>query len=142
MANDPNDLTYDLDETRSHLVDLSSRARVAVGEKVDQLKTVVSDTAARLADAVPTRGDLKAGSDKIAAIIKDNPIGFAAGSVAIGFLMGLVLPKTSIEADRVEDMKRMAIDSGSQAVEAGKRMVLDSVTATLRGRRTTDGGGL
>jgi len=133
MANDANDFRYDLDEMRSRLADIPSRAKTVMSENVDRMKNIVADTSARLVDAVPTRRDLKAGGDKVAAIIKDNPIGFAAGSVAVGFLMGLLLPRTSIEADRVEDMKRMALDTGSQAVEAGKQMVIDTVTATLRG---------
>jgi ElaB/YqjD/DUF883 family membrane-anchored ribosome-binding protein len=105
--------------------------------RLDAVKTIVSDTAAKLSDAMPSTDDLRAGADRLADLVKDNPVGFALGSVAAGFLLGVLLPRTSIEADRMEDVKRMAKDAGSQVVEAGKQLVLDTVSSTLSGRRPT-----
>lgn len=109
---------------------------------LDAVKNVVSDTAARLSDKVPSADDLRAGATRISSLIRDNPIGFALGSVAAGFLMGLILPRTSVEADRIDDVKRMAKDAGSQVVEAGKRMVLDTVATTFSGNRPPDARGI
>ena len=72
-----------------------------------------------------------AGGGRARALIRDNPVGVAIGSVAAGFLAGLLLPRTSVEHDGVRDMKRMAKDAGAHMVEAGKQMVVDTVNTAF-----------
>lgn len=124
MGKDASEIRIDTQDTRSHLSD-----------GVDAVKSAVSDTAARIADAVPSADELRAGADRLDALIKDNPVGVAVGSVAVGFLMGLLLPRTAIESHRLNDVKQMAKDAGAQVVEAGKQMVLDTVSTTLGTRK-------
>lgn len=72
--------------------------------------------------------------------IRDNPIGAAIGAAVVGFLVGLLLPATAVETERIRDVKRAARDAGAEAMEAGREMVLQTVWTTL-GARRPDGRG-
>src|SRR5690242_7144273 len=91
----------------------------AIEAGVTSVKNAISDTASRVADAIPSTGDLRAGADWVNDFVTDNPLGIALGSVAAGFLVGLLLPRTAIEAERVKDVQRLAKDAGVAAMENG-----------------------
>ena len=132
-----------VDAVRSAVWSGVETAKATVSDGLDTAKVAVADTAARITDSAPTADDLRAGADRASTMIRDNPVSVAVGSVAVGFLMGLLLPRTSIEEDRVRDVKRMAKDVGAQVVEAGKQMVRDTMTSTFSAaRRPDDAGGL
>lgn len=75
-------------------------------------------------------------TDRAARFIRDNPIGAALGSAAVGFVVGILLPATVMETDRMRDVRRAARDASAEAIEAGREMVLQTVWATLGARRT------
>jgi hypothetical protein len=148
MDKDTNELRSEIEDTRSRLgdtveaigykADIPNRAKDAIADKVDAVKSAVSDgvdvvksavsdTGARIVDAMPTGDDLRAGADRVSGMIKDNAVGVAVGSIAVGFLMGLLLPRTSIESERINDVKQMAKDAGAQAVETGKQIVRETI---------------
>src|ERR1700730_3428908 len=115
------------DRTMEVLADRVDAAKSVVSDKVGVVKSAVADTTARIADSIPTADDLRAGAGWVGKMIKENPFGMAIGSVAVGFLVGLLLPRTSMETDRINDVKQMAKDAGAQAVEAGKLVVLETI---------------
>ena len=118
-----------------------SSVTAAVSSGMNNARSAFSGAASKVADAVPSADDLRAGADRAGAIIRDNPVGMAVGAVAAGFLMGLLLPRTSVEQSRMRDMKRMAKDAGAQVVEAGKQMVRDTVSTTFGSTRRADDSG-
>jgi Pyruvate/2-oxoacid:ferredoxin oxidoreductase gamma subunit len=103
--------------------------------QADQIRHDIQRARARLSD-------MFASSDRMKTLIRDNPIGIALGSVAVGFLMGLLLPRTSLEADRIREVKRMAKDAGVQVVEASKQIVRDTMYTTFGSTRRSENGGL
>ena len=130
-----------VDTVKAAMADGVSTVSAAMADGVSSAKSALSGAASRVADAVPTADDLRAGADRAGAMIRDNPVGMAIGAVAAGFLMGLLLPRTSIESSRIRDVKRMAKDAGAQVVEAGKQMVRDTVNTTFGStRRSNDSG--
>ena len=75
--------------------------------------------------------DLRARAGEMGNLLRDNPVGLAVGSVAVGFLVGLLLPRTTLETDRMRDMKRKAVDAGKNAIEAGKRTLQETVRSAI-----------
>lgn len=102
----------------------------------DVVRDRVTGAASRLADAIPTGEDLKGGASRASRFIRDNPIGTAIGAAIFGFVVGLILPATAMETERIRDVKRAARDASAEAIEAGREMVLQTVWTTLGARRT------
>ena len=55
---------------------------------------------------------------------KDNPLGLAVGAVAVGFVVGTLLPSTRVENEKLgpmaDQVKDQARELGSEAIEHGK----------------------
>jgi hypothetical protein len=106
------------------------RARDSVAGGVDSLKGAVSGTTAAARDAAPNSGDVAAGARQAAGIAQRNPIGLAVGSVAVGFLAGMMVPATRVEDERIgpvaDDVKEHAADLGHEAVEQGKQVAKEA----------------
>src|SRR5215472_11571354 len=95
---------------------------VARGEKRDidggldtamhrqRFKDIMRDRVARaartLARKMPTRKAFRRGSDRVGRFIRENPISAAVGATVIGFVLGILLPATEMEVDRLRDVKR------------------------------------
>ena len=134
-----------VDAMRDAVTDGVDAAKSAAVDAVDAVKARaadvsarVADVSARISDAMPTATDVRVGATRFRSMIRDNPIGAAIGSVALGFLVGLLLPRTSIESERMRDVRRMAKDARTQVVEAGRQIVLDTVSITLGSARRPD----
>ena len=61
----------------------------------DVVRKRVAGAASKVADAMPTGDDMKVGADRVARFIRDNPIGSAMGSAALGFIVG-ILPNLGV----------------------------------------------
>ena len=120
-----------VETVRSAVGDGVNSMTAAVSSGVSSAKAAIGDAASRVADSVPSVDDLRAGANRAGEVIRDNPVGMAVGSIAAGFLMGLLLPRTSLEQSGMRDVKRMAREKGAEVVEAGKQMVRDTVSTTL-----------
>ena len=61
----------------------------------------------------------------------ENPLGLAIGSIAVGFLVGLCLPLSELERDRVgtvgERMTELAKSAATDAIEHSKVAVKQAV---------------
>jgi hypothetical protein len=116
----------DPDAIRDEIVDTRRR----MGETIDALgykADVKSRAKDRASDAV---GTVKQGLG----IAQENPLGLAVGAVAAGFLVGLAIPSSDVEheklgpvADRVKDQAK---ETGQEALERGKD-VAESAAQTV-----------
>jgi hypothetical protein len=71
-------------------------------------------------------------------VAQSNPLGLAIGSVAAGFLVGMMLPTTRVEDERIgsiaDDVKAHAAEVGQEAIEHSKevaREVAQSAAETV-----------
>jgi hypothetical protein len=96
-----------------------------------------TDVTGRAKDAVSDRAQRAAG------IAQENPLGLAIGAAAAGFVAGMLVPSTKIEAERIgpiaDQVKEKAIETGQEAVERGKQVAQQAAeTAQEAGREQAE----
>jgi hypothetical protein len=111
-----------------------------VSDKVESVKSAVSDTAtrakeavtgatSRAGDATPSRGEVKQAGRRAAGLAKENPLGLAIGAAAIGFLAGLAIPSTRVEDERLgpvaDQVKDRVKETGQEALDHGRQVAQD-----------------
>ena len=129
MGQDPDQIRNDIEDTRArmgdtaealgHKADVPGRAREAISDKVDSVKSTFTG-------ATPSSGDVKQGAQQAVGIAKENPLGLAIGATALGFVAGLLIPSTKVENERIgpmaDQIKDQAKEMGQEAVERGKHV--------------------
>lgn len=133
-------------EALAYKTDVPARTRDAVNDRIDTIKGAVTDVAMNVrasaanaassaANAMPSREDAAESSRAMGSLASRNPLGIAIGSVAVGFLVGLCLPVSDIERDRVgqlgEQMTDQAKAAASNAIEQGKAAVTQAIGDAL-----------
>jgi hypothetical protein len=160
MGQDPDAIRQDIEQTRAEMsetveaigykADVPSRAKDAVSDKVESVKSAVGDTAtrareavvgttSRVGDATPSRGEVKQKTRQVAGMAKENPLGLAIGAAAWGFLTGLVVPSTRVEDERLgrvaDQVKDKVKETGQEALDRGRQVaqeVASSAADTAR----------
>lgn len=150
---DPQAIRREIEDTRSRMgdtvealaykTDVKARTRDAVSDRVDTIRGKIGDAMSSARSAV---GTATASAQQSAAsatdamrqsVIVRNPLGIAIGSLAVGFLIGLALPVTEIERERVgpigEQMTDSAKSAAASALEHGKAAVTQAIGDALTG---------
>jgi gas vesicle protein len=149
MGKDPSDIRAEIEETRgrvgeevdalSYKTDVSAR----VGDYVDEKKQAVKDKVTGARDAVTGTASRTMPDGRTVGRVKDtaerNPVGLAVGAAAVGFVMGLLIPSTRVENERMGEMSDRVVEAAKEtagdAVERGKQVVQEaSETAKESGR--------
>ena len=159
MGEDPRHVEQRIENTRERMGDtvdaLSAKADVpgrvkgyvqdkkdAVTSKVSDAKDTVTGTARSTRDnGSQVAGQASQAARKSAGIVKENPLGLAVGSVAVGFLLGILLPTSRIENERLgpisDQVKDQAREVGSEAIEHGKELAQDAAQAATETTKET-----
>jgi gas vesicle protein len=86
-------------------------------------------------EATPSGGDVKQAARRSAGVAQENPLGLAIGSVAVGFLAGMLIPGTRVENEKLgpvaDQVKEQAVQTGQEALEHGKQ-VAQEVASTAQ----------
>jgi len=135
--------------------DVKARAKESVSDKVDSIKEkvvgakdsvtesvvgakdsvtgTVGDASGRVSDATPSAQDVKRGARKAKGMAQENPLGLAIGSVALGFIAGLLIPSTRVEDEHIgeiaETVREKVKETGQEALEHGKAVAGEAVQA-------------
>jgi hypothetical protein len=108
----------------AHKTDVKSRVKESFADKRDRLKQQMHGTTSRVGEATPDGQQLKEGAQQAVGMAQENPIGLALGGVAAGFLVGMMLPSSKLEDERVgpiaDQVKETAVETGKEALERGK----------------------
>jgi hypothetical protein len=129
MGEDPSTIRADIERTRAQMgdtvealgykTDVKTRAKNAISEKVGSAKEKVSG-------ATPDSGDVKHRARRAKGIAEENPLGLAIGATAIGFVLGLLVPSTRVEDEKIgpvaDEVKDKAKETGQEALERGKHV--------------------
>jgi hypothetical protein len=138
MGQDPEAIRIEIEQTRERMgdtvdalaykSDVKGRAKDSVNEKVDSIKSAFVGAKDSASDATPSTGDVKDAARRGRGIAKENPLGLAIGSVAVGFLAGMLVPTTRVEdekigpmadtlKDQVKETAQVAVDHGKEAAQ-------------------------
>ncbi|MEA2408430.1 MAG: hypothetical protein QOE69_2549 [Thermoleophilaceae bacterium] len=138
MGEDPGQIRNDIEQTRArlgdtaealgHKADVPGRAREAISDKVESVKSTFSGV------------DPQEGAKQAVGVAKENPLGLAIGATAVGFVAGLLIPATRVENERIgplaDQVKEQAKETGQEAIERGKHVAEQAVeTVKEEGRQ-------
>jgi Protein of unknown function (DUF3618) len=127
------DIREDIEQTRGRMgetveaigykTDVKSRVNDNIAEKKD---AVVS----RVTGAMPDSEQVKSGARKVG-ISKQNPIGLGIAALAAGFVVGTLLPSTSMEDEKLGEISdqvgEKAREAGQEAFDRGKEVAREAV---------------
>ena len=147
VLSDPvREMRSDVSETMSalgHKANVKSRVKESVARKKDALLGGVSsgkDAVVGKADslvssvtgAVPDKGEVVAGAQKVG-VSKENPLGLVIGGAAVGFVVGLIVPSTRVEDEKIgetaDQVKDAVKESGQEAFDRGKQVAQEAIDA-------------
>jgi hypothetical protein len=121
MGEDPGAIREEIEGTRARMGETVE----AIGYKTDvksRARDKIGGAVSRVNEATPGRQDVR----KAAGVAQQNPIGLALGSVAVGFLAGMLVPSTRVEDERLGDVSDQVKDkvkeTAQEAAERGKEV--------------------
>jgi hypothetical protein len=125
-------------EKKDSLVDMAGSAVSHVTGKMPSPGDVASGTssmastvgdaattaASRVGEVMPDADQVKRQARQAVSVAQENPIGLAIGSIAAGFLVGMLIPSTRIEDEQLgelsDQVKDQARDVGREAIDQGR----------------------
>ena len=176
MGEDPNRIRQQLDDTRAELTDarpaeairvdvdqtrsemgatlgaLSHKANVkgrvagSVSQKKDAVVGAIDSLVSRVSGIVPDGQQVVDGAAKVG-VSRQSPVGLVVAGGAFGLLVGLVIPSTRVEDERIGEMadqvKETVKETGAEAVQRGRQVAQDAASAasestSQQGQQLTD----
>jgi len=145
MDKDPGVIRAEIEQTRervgdevdaiSYKTDVGARVTDYVDDKKEAVKSKVTGAKDTVTGAVPDRRRLKRGATHMRDTAASNPLGLAVGGLAVGFVIGTLLPQTRVENEQMGEMSDRLIDTAretaSEAVDRGKQVAQDAVGAAV-----------
>jgi hypothetical protein len=142
MGETPDDIREEIEQTRARMgdtveaigykADVKSRVSESIADKKDAVVGKADALVARVGGVVPGSDQVKHGAAKVG-VGKENPVGLAIVGAAAGFIAGTLLPKTTIEDEKLGQASDQVTDTvkeaGQEALVRGKAVVEDAVHA-------------
>jgi gas vesicle protein len=157
VGKEPSEIRAEIEQTRGEMgetvealgykADVKTRTKENIADKRDRLRQRISGASSRVGDATPDAGDVKQGAKRAAGVAQENPIGLALGSVAVGFVAGMLVPSTRVEDEKIgpmaDQVKERAKETGQDALDRGKDVAQQAAesakeTATESGRQQAE----
>jgi len=108
----------------AYKADVKSRVKESITDRRDRVVDGLKGTTEKVGEATPDGGQVKDGAHKAVGVAQENPLGLALAGVAGGFLVGMLLPSSRIEDERVgplaDTVKETAVETGQEALDRGK----------------------
>jgi len=120
-------------EALSYKTDVKARVGDAITEKKDAIVGKKDQLVSKVTGAAPDPQAVKENAQQAVSVAQSNPLGLAVGSIAIGFLAGMIIPVTQMENERLgpmaDQVKSQASQSAQHALEHGKAVAQDTLQA-------------
>ena len=148
MGEEPRDIQERIEQTREQMgetvealaskADVPGRVKGAVADKKDAAIGKIAGAKEAIAggasSAVDATGGATANTAKRGAgMAQENPLGLAIGAIAAGFVVGMLIPTTRVENERLgpvaDSVKEQAREVGTEAAEHAKQVTQDVAQA-------------
>ena len=117
--------------TKDKVVGTVDRARDSLAGTMDSIKDTVAGTATSVKEAAPDTHQMSGQARQAVGVAQQNPLGLALGSIAAGFLLGMMLPATRLEDERMgaaaDQAKDLAAEVRQEAMEHGKDLAQEAI---------------
>jgi gas vesicle protein len=145
MGEDPGVIRAEIEQTRervgdevdalSYKTDVPARTQDYIDDKKEAVKSKFGGAKDTVTKPIPDRQALQRGASHMRDTAESNPLGLAIGGLAVGFLVGTLLPQTRVENEQIGQMSDRMIDAAkdtaSEAVERGKQVAQEAVGAAV-----------
>ena len=136
MGQESSQIREEIEETRAEMgdtvdalaykTDVKSRVKESIGDKRRRLVDQIQGTKGQVGDATPDAEQVKEGAREVVGVAQENPLGLAIGGLAAGFLVGMLLPSSKLEDERVgpiaDQVKETAAETAEEAVDRGREV--------------------
>src|SRR3954466_15350535 len=154
MGEDPDRIRREIEQTRAEMgetvdalgykTDVKARAKDSIQDKKESVMGVAQSAKDRLVgasqsakdsvvgagqtvgDKTPDTDQVKHQARRAKSVAQENPLGLAVGSLAVGFLAGMLIPSTRVEDEKLgeisDDVIERAKQTGQDALERGKQV--------------------
>jgi gas vesicle protein len=129
VGQEPDRIRAEIEQTRAEMTETVD----ALGYKADvktRSKEKIVGVKDRVVGAAPDSAEVKYKARQTKSVAQENPIGLAVGSVAVGFLAGMLIPATRVEDEKMGQVSDSVIDkvreTGQEALEHGKQVAQEA----------------
>jgi len=133
VGKEPSEIREEIEQTRAEMgetvdalgykADVKTRAKDSIADKRERLKE-------RITGPAPDPDEVKQGAKRAVGVAQENPIGLAIGSIAVGFIAGMLVPSTRVEDEKVgpvaDQVKERARETGQEAMERGREVAQEA----------------
>ncbi len=137
MDQDPSELRSQLEETRarvgdevdalSYKTDVGARVGDYVGDKKEAVASRLSGAKGVVTKPIPDRAQLQ----RARYAAERNPLGLAVGAAGVGFAIGLLLPTTRVEDEKLGPASDKVGEVAREGWEHGKQIAQESVEGAM-----------
>lgn len=149
MDQEPSQIRQEIEETRAEMgetvdalayrADVKTRMKESISDRRDRLVAQIQGTRHKAGDVTPDGQQVKEGAREVVGVAQENPLGLAIGGLAAGFLVGMMLPGSRIEDERVgpiaDQVKETAAETAGEAVDRGREVATQVAEQAVEGAR-------
>ena len=149
MGQEPSQIREEIEETRSEMgdtvdalaykTDVKGRMKESIADKRDRLVGQIQGTTHKVGEATPDTEQVKEGAREVIGVAQENPLGLAIGGLAAGFLVGMLLPSSKLEDERVgplaDQVKETAAETAGEAVDRGREVATHVAEQAVEGAK-------
>jgi ElaB/YqjD/DUF883 family membrane-anchored ribosome-binding protein len=136
VGEEPDRLRAEIEQTRAEMsetvdalgykADVKTRAKENLRDKRESAKEAIV--------GVKDTDQLKRRARRAQSVAQENPIGLAVGSVAVGFIAGMLTPATRMEDEKMgtvaDDVKGRMKETGQEVLEQGKQVAQEATSSS------------
>jgi len=140
MGEDPDRIRREIEETRAQMdetvgalgykADVKTRTKERVSGAGQSVRDKVLGPVQSASDAAPDREQVAVKARQAKGLAQENPLGFAIGAAAVGFVAGLLIPSTRVEDEKLgpvsDQVTEHAKQAGQEALEHGKQVAQET----------------